>query len=320
MSILVSGSLVYDHIMNFPDSFKNHIMPDRIHILNVCFGVERLQKSWGGTAGNIALTMKMLGMEPLVVSSVGSDGAEYLKHLEKKNVSTKFIHTDKEQLTASAYITTDADDNQITAFYNGPLCEEHTLSLREIKEPISLALISPTQKQVMMKHMKECAELQIKAVFDPGQQMTAFDEIELKKMISQAHFVIGNDYEIGLLQKRTGWDARELLKNTKVLITTLGERGSVITTAEGEEIEVDPCAPQSFDDPTGAGDAYRAGFFVGFELGYNWKTCGQMGSVAASYAIETFGTQEHDFTLQQFRDRYSKAYGEEIALLHGQSK
>ncbi|TAN33520.1 carbohydrate kinase family protein [Patescibacteria group bacterium] len=312
MPILVSGSLVYDNIMNFPDSFKNHIMPDNIHILNVCFVVDRLERSWGGTAGNIAYTMKLLGAEPLVVSAVGADGSDYLDYLKKNGIDAANIKIDKKQSTASAYITTDADDNQITAFYNGPLANVD--SLEAVKEKFELAIVSPTQKEAMQKHMHECATFGAKAMFDPGQQITAFTGEELQKMLSQAHFVIGNDYEIKLLEERTGWDANEILKNAKVLIVTLGERGSIIKTAEGEEVKVGSCPPLSFDDPTGAGDAYRAGFLVGFERGYNWKMCGQMGAVAASYAIETFGTQAHNFTKKEFCERYKKAFGEELKL------
>lgn len=314
MSILVSGSLVHDHIMNFPDSFKNHIMPEQIHILNVSFAVDRLEKSWGGTAGNIAYTIKLLGGEPILVSAVGKDGGEYLEHFRKNKISTEYVLRDKKQLTASAYITTDADDNQISAFYGGPLGAAREIELAGLKEKPSVAIISPTHKEAMTKHLLDCRERGIKAVFDPGQQITSFTDVELKKLISLADFVIGNDYEIKLLGERTGWDAREILKNTKVLITTLGNRGSAVATAEGELVEAGICPPQSFDDPTGAGDGYRAGFFVGCELGYPWKACAQMGAVAASYAIETFGTQAHIFTKAEFCDRYKKAFGEEISL------
>lgn len=313
MAILVSGSLVYDHIMNFPDSFKNHILPDQIHILNVCFMVDRLEQSWGGTAGNIAYTMKLLGGKPVLVSALGKDGGEYFKHLSDVGIGTEHIVKNTAQNTAGAYITTDADDNQITAFFNGPLAEAQKVEVAKLPG-LNLAIISPTQKEVMKKHLKDCFEVGVKTVFDPGQQLTAFDEVELKQMISQSHFVIGNDYEIKLLEERTGWDGKEMLKNCKVLITTLGERGSVIATAEGEVVEAGVCRPQSFDDPTGAGDAFRAGFFVGYELGYNWKTCAQMGSVAASYAIESYGTQAHKFKHEEFCQRYQQSFNEEIKL------
>lgn len=315
MAILVSGSLVYDHIMNFPDSFKNHIMPEQIHILNVCFMVDKLERSWGGTGGNIAFTMKMLGGEPLLLSVLGKDGRDYLEYMKEFDIKTDYILTDKKLATASAYITTDADDNQITAFFGGPLPQAKNKKIAEhVKEKFNLAIISPTDKEVMVQHLKECKEMGIKAVFDPGQQITAFSDIELKKMISQAEFVIGNDYEIKLLQERTGWSEEEILQNTKFLITTLGEKGSVIKTADGETITAGVCAPHSFDDPTGAGDAYRAGFFVGYEKGESLKVCAQMGSVAASYAIETYGTQEHKFTKEEFCERYEKAFGEKLEI------
>lgn len=312
MAILVSGSLVYDHIMNFPDSFKNHILPDQIHILNVCFMVDRLERSWGGTGGNIAFNMKTLGADPILISAVGTDGRDYVNYLARHGLKTEQILTDEKRLTASAYITTDADDNQLTAFYNGPLDLAKEAEIGKI-EGVSLAVISPTHKEVMKKHLKDCFENKIRTVFDPGQQITAFSEIELQQMISQSYFIIGNDYEIKLLQERTGWDTKEILKNAKVLITTLGDRGSVVTTNEGEEIVIGSCAPRSFDDPTGAGDAYRAGFFVGYEMGYNWKTCGQLGAVMASYAIETYGTQV-EFTKEDFMERYEEAFREKIVL------
>ncbi len=309
MAILVTGSLVYDHIMNFPDSFKNHILPDQLHILNVCFMVDKLERSWGGTAGNIAFTMKMLGGEPLVLSVLGKDGRDYLEYFKESKIKTDYILSDKKQTTATAYITTDADDNQITGFFGGPLGQAKEKKIVDVvKEKFSLAIISPTDKEVMIQHLKECKEMGVKTVFDPGQQVTAFNEIELKKMISQADFVIGNDYEIKLLQDRTGWNEEEILKNTEFLITTLGEQGSVIKTAQGETITAGVCAPLSFDDPTGAGDAYRAGFFVGYEHGKDLKTCAQMGAVAASYAIEAYGTQEHKFTKQEFCERYERTF------------
>ncbi|MCX6780120.1 MAG: carbohydrate kinase family protein, partial [Candidatus Magasanikbacteria bacterium] len=267
------------------------------------------ERSWGGTAGNIAFTMKMLGGEPLVLSVLGKDGRDYLEYLKESGIKTDYIFSDPKQATATAYITTDADDNQITGFFGGPLgqAKERTI-VDTIKEKFDLAIIAPTDKEVMMHHLKECKEMGIKTVFDPGQQITAFSEIELKKMISESEFVIGNDYEIKLLQDRTGWSAKEILENTEYLIVTLGEKGSIIQTAQGETIEAGVCPPLSFDDPTGAGDAYRAGFFVGYEKGKDLKTCAQMGAVAASYAIETYGTQQHKFTKQEFCERYETTF------------
>lgn len=315
MSIIISGSLVYDHIMNFPDVFKNHIRPDSIHVLNVCFTVDKLEKSFGGTAGNISYTMKLLGADPIMLSALGSDGKRYLDYFNERDVNSEYVYEDKKQFTASSYITVDADDNEIVALYDGPVESAEHLSLYNVKEKAELVIVSSAQKDVMIKHMKECAELGIKAVFDPGPQIAAFTDIELQKMIRQAHCVIGNDYAIKSLQERSSWDADEILKYAKMLVTTLGEKGSIISTPDGEVVEVKACSPRSFDDPAGAGDAYRAGFFVGHEMGYGLKTCGQMGSVAASYAIETFGTQEHAFTRKEFCNRYIKTYGEELRLI-----
>lgn len=314
MSILVSGSLVYDNIMNFPDSFKRHILPEQIHVLNVAFMVDRVEKSRGGTGGNIAYTIKLLGADPILVSAVGKDGQEYLDYLSKLNIATNYIVQDKNRLTAAAYITTDQDDNQITAFYNGPLSSAGEIELAAIKDRPSVAIISPTAKEVMIKHMLDCRERGFKTVFDPGQQITAFSEVELKNMIDKATFVIGNDYEMKLLQERTGWDGYEILNHVEYLITTMGERGTVIATASGEKIEIGICPPNSFDDPTGAGDGFRAGFFVGYEQGLPLQVCGEMGAVAASYAIETYGTQTHIFTKEEFASRYEQTFHKKLTI------
>lgn len=312
--MIISGSLVYDHIMNFPDSFRNHILPDQVHILNVSFVVDQPKKSWGGTAGNIAFTEKLLGGEPIIVSAVGKDGKEYLEHFFSRGISVAHILVDDHQATASAYITTDVDDNQITAFYAGPLRRAKERSFARAGKAGEIAIIAPTDKEVMRAHLFEAAAVGMSVVFDPGQQMTAFTDVELKQLIERSEFVIGNDYEIKLLKDRTGWGAKRILTHAKVLITTLGGQGSVIRTREGEEVRVKPCPPKSFDDPTGAGDAYRAGFFTGVSRALSWKICGQMGSVAASYAIETYGTQEYEFTKSEFCDRYEKTYKEKIVL------
>lgn len=314
MSILVSGSLAYDYIMNFPDSFKNHILPDQIHILNVCFVVDKLERSWGGTAGNIAYTLKLLGASPILISAIGRDGAEYEEYLRELGIDITHLVTDPNRLSASAHITTDVDDNQITAFYNGPLGGAAMVALTTLLAKPDLVLVSPTEKNVMIKHLREARELGIPAVFDPGQQIPAFTEIELKQMIGQANIVIGNDYEIKLIEERSGWSAKEIIAEGKTLVTTLGAKGSIISTSEGEIIEVAPCHPKSVDDPTGAGDAYRAGFCVGLERKLPLKTCGQIGSVAASYAIESYGTQAHKFTMEEFGERYEKTYGEKLVL------
>ena len=313
MSILISGSLAYDYIMDFPDSFKNHILPDQIHILNVCFVVEQLNKNYGGVAGNIGYTMKLLGGDPIVFSPIGKDGGDYISYLKKAGINTDYIPVSEERLTSSAHITTDKDDNQITAFYNGALTEASNLSISSVKEDVKFTLISPTDKNAMIKHAKECYDLKIPFCFDPGQQITAFSPQELMAVIGQAKFLIGNDYEMKLIQEKTGWDMNEMLNHAEVLITTLGDKGSVITTKD-QIFEIGVCPPISVDDPTGAGDSYRAGFFTAYAEGHDYQTCGQMGAVASTYAIENYGTQEHKFTLDEFKQRYNDTFGEVINL------
>lgn len=314
MSILVSGSLVHDYIMDFDSRFKDHIMPDKIHILNVCFVVDKLNRSWGGTAGNIAYSLKLLGSDPLIFSAVGNDGQQYLSHFHENNIKTDYIRIDENQMTASAHITTDQDDNQITAFFGGPLKLAGDIDSKGLKEEIGLALISPTDKQIMQSHLKQCIDAGIKVIFDPGQQIFGFDGEEMKEMIKGSYFLIGNDYEMNLIRERTGWDNSEILKHVEIIITTLGDRGSLIETRDGRKIEVPPAKPESTIDPTGAGDGYRAGFLRGFELGYELEKCGRMGAVAACYAIETRGTQEFKFTKEEFSQRYKENFGEELDL------
>ncbi len=288
-------------------------MPDQLHILNVSFMVDKLERSWGGTAGNIAYNIKLLGGEPLLVSVLGKDSRDYMEYLQGCKIKTDYVLLDKNQNSASAHVTTDVDNNQITAFFGGPLGQAKNKRLMElVKEKFNLALINPTDKEVMVQHVRECKEAGVKVIFDPGQQTPAFSGIELKQMMSSAEFVIGNDYEIKLIQEKTEWTEKEILENTKYLIITLGENGSVVKSLDSEDVIIGVCPPQSVDDPTGAGDAYRGGFFVGYEKGFDLKTCGQMGAVAASYAIETYGTQAHKFSKQEFCERYEKAFKEKL--------
>ncbi len=310
MSTLISGSIAYDYIMTFPDSFKNHILPDQIHILNVCFVVNRLERNFGGTAGNIAYTTKLLGGSPVVFGALGTDAKDYASWFEKHGIDTKYIVQSKDKLTTSAHITTDKEDNQVAAYHPGPDEESLSLSVKDA-EGVELAIIAPTQKDVMINHALQCYDEKIPFCFDPGQQITALSPQELMGAIGQAKFLIGNDYEMRLIQEKTGWDAKELLNHVEVLITTLGEKGSVITSKLGI-LEIAPCPPQSIEDPTGAGDAYRAGFFWAYTKGLEYKVCGQVASVCASYAIEHYGTQNHSFTMEEFGERYEKTYSEGI--------
>lgn len=312
-NILISGSMAYDYIMDFPDSFKNHILPDQIHILNVCFVVDQMRKNYGGCAGNIAYTMQMLGGNPLIFAPIGSDGEEYKKFLESHEVSTKYLPVSKSKLTSSAHITTDKDHNQVIAYYSGAGDEATELHVSDVSEEISLALITPTKKEAMIAHANECAEKNIPFVFDPSHQLTAFTDEELRAMMGKSKFYIANDYEMKLTEQKTGWNTEEILNHVEFVIVTLGEKGSFIRSKD-ELFEIPPCPAFAVQDPTGAGDSYRAGFFTAYAQGLDFETCGRVGSVAATYTVEQYGTQNHKFTRDEFAERYEKAYGKKLEL------
>lgn len=313
MPILISGSMAYDYIMDFPDNFKNHILPDQLHILNVCFIVDQLKKNLGGCAGNIAYTMKLLEAEPIIFAPLGMDGEEYKQFLTQKHISTQYITQSSKKLTSGAHITTDKDHNQIIAYYNGAGDEAVEMSVHDVRETLELAIIAPTKKEAMIKHAKECREKKIPIVFDPSHQLTAFSAQELMLLMGESKFYVANDYEIKLTEQKTGWSVEQMLDHTEIIITTLGEQGSTIRT-KNEIWSIAPCPVFSVQDPTGAGDAYRAGFFTAYSKGLDLKTCGQVGSVAAAYCVEHYGTQNHHFTLDEFRERYEKTYGERLNL------
>ncbi len=311
--ILVSGSLVYDRIMNFPGYFKDHILrgggDDRV--LNLSFVVDRLVASRGGTAGNIAHTIKLLGGDPLVVGALGADGAEYLAHLARAKINTRGIARDMERPTASAHIITDREDNQITGFFGGTPPEKTpgaAAAMRAAKKKAALATVSPTHTAVMKSHLRECVKLGMTVMFDPGQQINALTRTELREMATAADFVIGNDYEMRILQEKTGMRIDRLVRGGAIVIVTHGGKGSAMFLRDGT-IKIPACKPRRVADPTGAGDAYRAGLLAGIAEGRPLEVAGRMGSVAASYAIEVSGTQAHTFTQAGFWTRYKKHYG-----------
>lgn len=313
MSIFLSGSLAYDYIMDFPDTFQRHILPDQLHILSVCFGVQKLERGWGGTAGNIAYAMSLLGAHPIVASALGTDGDSYLARLKTLGVDTDHIVQDKTLMTASAHIITDKANNQITAFFPGPLARTSEIDITALASTPTLALVCPNPKEVMQGHVMQAKAKGSKVIFDVGQQITAFDPDALRECVTSSTCIIGNDYEMKLLTEYTGWSEQEVADKVEVVITTLGEKGSMIRTKE-ETIHVEPCPVKACIDPTGAGDAYRAGFFVGYERGETLKTCAQMGSVVAAYAAEMYGTQTYTFTKEAFEKRYEETYHVSIAV------
>lgn len=309
MNIYISGSMAYDRIMDFPGRFSDHILPDKIHILNVCFTVNGMVEKFGGTAGNIAYTLSLLGEKPIIIATIGKDYDRYFEWLKKNGISTEGIKIIGEEFTAGAYITTDKADNQITGFNPGAMKYQSEYEFKNPESKDSLIIIGPGNLQDMRKYAKMAKDEGIKCICDPGQSLTQWDGDSLRKWINGSYMLITNDYELELIVKMTGIDKRGLLKMTKIIITTLGEKGSLISTSEGD-VQIPAVKISEILDPTGAGDAYRAGLIKGLAMGKDIETSAKMGAVAAAYAIERYGTQEHNFTYNEFVERYRSNFGE----------
>ncbi len=309
--ITVTGSLAFDYIMDYPGVFSDHIMPEKIHQINLSFLVNNLKKQRGGTAGNISYNLSLLNTPSSIIGCVGQDFSEYSKFLKNHGVDTSKIKILRDKFTSSAFIMTDKVDNQISGFYPGAMGENSKLSLT--KTNADFAVISPNDTKAMIIFARECKKMRRDFMMDPGMQLPALTVYNLKEMISRATILIGNDYEISLLKKKTNLDEIAILNQVKILITTLGARGSLIKT-KSETIQIKAGKPKKVFDPTGAGDAYRAGFLAGYLRSFDLKTCGQMGGVASCYAVEKYGTTQHTFTIKEFVKRYKENFGEEIKL------
>src|SRR3989338_6317144 len=283
--VLVSGSLAYDRIMDFSGTFRDHIMPDKIHMLSLSFQVDTFEERFGGTAGNIAYTLKLLGCEPKIFAAVGEDFDSYEEHLKKCGIDTAYITRVKRAKTASAYIITDHDDNQIAAFYPGAL-GAGVIAQKIVYAPY--AIVSPEQKGTMIGWVKKYQSEHVPYIFDPGQQMTNFTGEELRDSIEGAFGVIGNDYEIELLLRMTGYSLHEVAQRVKVVVITYGKKGSKVYS-ENKVYDIKAIKPAVFVDPTGAGDAYRAGFIAGLVEGKSFEECGRLASLVAARAIEHYG-------------------------------
>lgn len=312
MSVLVSGSLAIDFIMVFPDRFKNHILPDRLHVLNVAFHVPTLRKSFGGTAGNIAYHLRLLGEEPIVLGTVGSDFGEYAEWLDRHGISRRGIRVHDDLLTAQAFITTDLDDNQITAFHPGAMEHAHVNRV-PVAAGIDIGVVSPDGRQGMIEHAAQFAAAGIPYLFDPGQGLPMFDGEDLRRFISQAAWVTVNDYEGRLLTERSGWSEAEIAGQVRALVVTRGGQGSTIFTG-GRRIDIPPVSPVRIADPTGCGDAYRAGLLYGIGRNLAWEETGRLASLIGSLKIAEKGTQNHHFTPASLMAGYLAAFGQAIAL------
>jgi len=302
MNILVSGSLAYDRIMDFQGRFSDHILPDKIHVLNVSFTVNGLTEKFGGTAGNIAYGLSLLGEKPLVLATIGRDYHSYFDWLTKNNISHDDIRIIKQELTASAYITTDQADNQITGFNPGAMKFVSSFDFSKISSKESIAIVAPGNLEDMKNYSAMYKSKGIDYIFDPGQSLPMWNSSDLIKCIDGSKILISNDYELELVINNTGLDKKKLLQRTNTIITTLGEFGSRVCTPD-YEIDIPAIKPREIVDPTGAGDAYRVGLIKGLVQNMNIKRSAEMGSVCASFAIECYGTQEYHFSLIDFEKR-----------------
>ena len=307
MRTLICGSIAYDNIMVFPDHFKNHILPEKIHVLNVAFLVPEMRREFGGCAGNIAYNLKMLGGEPVMMATVGDDYAPYAARFEQLQLTQQHVQHIPDTFTAQAFITTDLDDNQITAFHPGAMNFSHLNSVKDTSG-IRLGIIAPDGRDGMMQHAREFHEAGIPFVFDPGQGLPMYNGEELLDFIDKADYIAVNDYEGQMLQDRTGRSLESLANQAKALIITLGAQGSIIY-ADGKKIEIPCVKPKDIVDPTGCGDAYRAGLLYGIVNNLDWQTTGQLGSLMGSLKIAQKGGQNHRFSRDEIDQYYFESFG-----------
>jgi adenosine kinase len=301
--------MAYDRIMDFPGSFADYILPDKIHVLNVCFNVNSLQEKFGGTAGNIAYSLGLLGERPVIIATIGKDYRTYFEWLKKNNISVDGIEIIEEEFTAGAYITTDKADNQITGFNPGAMKKATRFDLSSADPDNSVVLIAPGNLEDMLGYAAACRGKGIRFICDPGQSLTLWTGEQLKDWIRGSMMLITNDYELEVIMKLTGLKKADILSLTGLIITTLGEHGSLVS-GNGEDLQVPPAKVSEVLDPTGAGDAYRSGLLKGLAQGRDLETAARMGAVAATYAIEKYGTQEHHYTYEDFISRYRLNFGD----------
>jgi len=312
MSVLICGSFAYDTIMVFEDRFKNHILPDQVHILNVCFVVPAMRREFGGCAGNIAYNLKLLGGDPVPMGTVGDDFQTYAEWMDRHAIDRTHVTPVPGTYTAQAYITTDLDDNQITAFHPGAMNEAHRNRV-DVIGGVDLGILAPDGRQAMIEHSRQYADRGIPFIFDPGQGLPMFGKEELDEFIDQASYVTVNDYESRLLQERTGRDLEAIASQVEAMIVTRGGEGSRIYT-DGQVLEIPAARVDKVVDPTGCGDAYRAGLLYGLSRRFDWETTGRIAALAGGIKIERNGTQNHSFTREDFARRFRASFGSSIEL------
>ena len=311
MSALICGSLAYDTIMVFPDQFKNHILPDKVHILNVSFLVPRMRREFGGCAGNIAYNLKLLGGDPIPMATVGADFGPYREWFTEQGITLDHVKAIDELFTPQAFITTDLDNNQITAFHPGAMMRSYENHVRDVPG-VTIGIVSPDGYEGMLQNAKEFAEAGIPFIFDPGQAMPLFNGEELRRFIELADYVTVNDYESNLLQERTGWSEQDIAGRVKAYITTRGPQGAEIHEG-GTTHRIPPAHERRVTDPTGCGDAFRAGLIFGIEKGYDWMTIGRMGNLMGALKVEHPGTQNQRFDYAEFAEQFRQQFGYALA-------
>ena len=310
MSALICGSFAYDNIMVFPDHFKNHILPDKVHMLNVCFMVPEMRREFGGCAGNIAFNLNLLGGKAIPMGTLGKDFDPYRYWMEKHKLDQTHLKIIDDEFTGQAFITTDLDDNQITAFHPGAMNFSHENKVSDA-EGISIGIISPDGRDGMIQHASQFVESGIPFVFDPGQGLPMFNINDLKNFIHQATWVAVNDYEWQMVQERTGMSPHDVAEQVDALIVTKSGEGSVIYTKD-KRYEIPSVRTEKLEDPTGCGDAYRAGLLYGLMNDMDWETTGRIASLMGAIKIESHGTQNHSFTMDEFKARFKESFNREM--------
>jgi adenosine kinase len=306
MAALICGSLAYDTVMVYPGRFRDHILPDKIHLLSVSFVVPTLRRYFGGCAGNIAYNLRLLGCDGHAMGTVGHDFGPYRDWMEQNGMSLRHVRVMEEEYTAQAYITTDLDANQLTAFHPGAMTHSWRLEVPD-DGSITIGVLAPDGREGMVAHAEEFARAGIPFIFDPGQAMTLFGGDELGKFVELASWVTVNDYEATLLQERTGLSTGELAARVKAYVVTQGAEGSLVHV-DGRRVEIPAVKAAAVVDPTGCGDAYRAGLVYGLMRGIDWETTGRVASLLGAIKIATVGTQHHRFTMDEFRERFHDTF------------
>ncbi len=306
MSTLICGSIAFDSIMVFAGRFKDHILPDQVHILNVSFLVPTLRREYGGCAGNIAYNLALLDGAPLPMATLGDDGEPYLEHLDRRGIDRRFVRQVPGTLTAQAFITTDLDDNQITAFHPGAMSHSHLNSIEP--DGIELGILGPDGRDGMLAHAQQMADLGIPFVFDPGQGMPMFEAAELQWFVERARYLALNDYEAKLMVAKTGCELETLARRLKAVVVTLGAQGSLLY-ADGKVLQIPAAPARSLQDPTGCGDAYRAGLLYGITHRMDWPTTGRLASMMGALKIEQAGAQRHTPSRAEIESRFAEAFG-----------